>query len=48
MSHVRRKPTKRPVKSVKKKSDTNWIALIVILLILISSFVGIIFMITFT
>jgi flagellar basal body-associated protein FliL len=48
MSHVRRKPTKRAVKTVKKKQKKNWISLIILTIILISGFAGIVFLITFS
>jgi len=48
MSHVKRKPTKRPVRAVKKKSKTNWSSLLILLLILFSALIGIIFLVTFS
>ncbi len=48
MSHVRRKPTKRPVRTIKKKSKRNWTSLIIMILILFSGIIGIIFLVTFT
>ena len=48
MSHVRRKPAKRPVRTVKKKTKRNWTSLLILLLILFSGIIGIVFMVTFT
>ena len=48
MSHVRRKPAKRPIRTIKKKPKRNWTSLLILILILFSGIIGIIFLVTFT
>ncbi len=48
MSHVRRKPAKRPIRTIKKKRKRNWTSILILVLMLFSGIIGIVFVVTFT